>query len=229
MRIGALCAALLAHQSLVNRRPRSPARYVTVNLCATAGLLVAARRNGLTTADLGLHGHQGGWRHGARAGAAAAGVLSILLMTPKSRAALRDDRMAGMTARTLASDVLLRIPLGTVALEEIAFRGVLPALCGERVSCVAFGLWHVAPTRLGLDLNEITSPRARAGAIAVACAATAVAGEYLCWLRRQGGLAAPMTAHAVVNGLCAIAAVIAHRERSAALGTLTTATGRRGR
>jgi hypothetical protein len=141
-------------------------------------------------------------------------------MAPESRAALRDERMASMTARALTNDVLLRIPLGTVALEEIAFRGVLPALCGEPISCLVFGLWHIAPTRLGLDLNGITSPPARAGAIVVAFGATAIAGKYLCWLRRQGGLAAPMTAHATVNGLCAIAAVIAHRKRSADSGPL---------
>jgi uncharacterized protein len=198
----------------MNRRPRSPARYVTVNLGATAVLLTAARCSGLTLTDLGFTGHPGGWRHGARTGVAAACLLSAALMAPKGRTTLRDQRMAGMTARALTGDVLLRIPLGTVALEEVAFRGVLPALSSEWISCVTFGLWHIAPTRLGLDLNGITSPRTRAGAVAVACAATAAAGQYLCLLRHRGGLAAPMTAHAAVNGLCAIATVIAHRERA---------------
>jgi len=149
-----------------------------------------------------------------RAGAAAAGVLSALLMLPEGRTLLRDQRMAGMTACVAATEVLLRIPLGTVVLEEVAFRGLLPALCGERVSCVVFGLWHIAPTRRGLDLNGITSPHARPKAIAGACLATAVAGAYLCRLRRQGGLAAPVIAHAAVNGLATIAAVIAHHARA---------------
>lgn len=182
-----------------------------MNLGATAALLVVAHHNDLTTADLGLTGRPGGWRQGARIGMAAAGALGALLMMPEGQAALRDDRMAGMTARAVAGDVLLRIPLGTVVLEEVAFRGVLPALCGEWVSWVVFGLWHIPPTCRGLDLNGITSPPARARAVAGACVATSVAGAYLCRLRRRHGLAAPAIVHASVNGLCAIAAAIADR------------------
>jgi membrane protease YdiL (CAAX protease family) len=137
-------------------------------------------------------------------------MLGLLLFHPVGRRALRDERMAWMTARTVIGEVLLRIPLGTVVLEEVTFRGVLPALGSTRLSCLVFGLWHIAPTRRMLDLNSITSPLARVGTIAGACVATAFAGMYLCQLRSQGGLAAPAVAHAAVNGLATIAAVIAH-------------------
>ena len=40
---------------------------------------------------------------------------------------LDDQRIAGLDRRQLAYQVLLRIPVGTVAWEEIAFRGVLQA------------------------------------------------------------------------------------------------------
>lgn len=57
----------------------------------------------------------------------------------------------------------MRIPLGAIALEEVAFRGVLPALFGggQRWRWTAvlgaatlFGLWH-APPSLALRQNAM--------------------------------------------------------------------------
>jgi CAAX protease family protein len=51
----------------------------------------------------------------------------------------------------LAYHACVRIPLGTVVLEEVAFRSVLPALAARRygisggvlIASALFGLWHV--------------------------------------------------------------------------------------
>lgn len=215
-----LSAALLAYQTLVNRRPRSRGAYIGANLAVTATLVALARWRGLTAAELGFVADPAGFRRGARIGMAAAGVLAALLAVPGGRRALRDRRTAGMTGQVLAWETLVRIPLGTVVLEEVAFRGVLPALWERRVggegaavalSSTVFGLWHVPPTLRTLELNAVDRPAARAGALVGSCLVTGAAGVCLCRLRRQHGLVAPAVAHAAVNGLATIAAVIAHR------------------
>ena len=46
---------------------------------------------------------------------------------PAARPVLDDKRITGLDARGLAYQTLVRIPVGTTAWEEIAFRGVLQA------------------------------------------------------------------------------------------------------
>jgi membrane protease YdiL (CAAX protease family) len=62
---------------------------------------------------------------------------------------------ASSTATNLLVAMFIRVPFGTVLLEEIAFRGVLPALMGADGqrwmwrpvlgASVLFGLFHVFP------------------------------------------------------------------------------------
>jgi uncharacterized protein len=56
-----------------------------------------------------------------------AAALGAAALTPATRPLLRDERITSLTARELGYHVLLRIPVGTVLWEEIAFRGVLHA------------------------------------------------------------------------------------------------------
>jgi membrane protease YdiL (CAAX protease family) len=80
---------------------------------------------------------------------------------------LLGDRRAALAPRELAWQTLVRIPVGTAAFEELAFRGVLYGLLhragGKRValagSSVAFGLWHVGPALAALRLNDIRAGR----------------------------------------------------------------------
>jgi hypothetical protein len=53
-------------------------------------------------------------------------AFGLAALTPATRPLLNDQRIAGLDRRQLAYQVLLRIPVGTVAWEEIAFRGVTP-------------------------------------------------------------------------------------------------------
>ncbi len=118
-----------------------------------------------------------------------------------------DDDQADVDLGGLAGRTLFVIPVGTVALEELAFRGVLLGLllrlttAGWAVvaSSVCFGLWHIP----GVD-----------GAVGLAgtVLATTAAGGLFAWLRlRAGSLLAPALAHLAFNSVAFTAAWLVHR------------------
>ena len=197
--------------------------------------LAAAAARGLTTADMGIA--RGSWRPG-RSGAwsvgAAGAAWLIVAAVPATRPVLRDQRSAGLDGRKVAYQAAVRIPVGTVLWEEVAFRGVLqaslrrilPTPAAIALTSGAFGLWHIRPTLQALRANDLAAGRRRAVAGAGAgVALTAAGGALLSWLReRSGGLAAPMALHLVTNSGGAVSAWAA---RSA--GRRTTAGGRPGR
>ena len=208
--------------------PRLPGRaYVPVNATATAVLLTAARARGTSWAELGLERRRLG--SGARwGGACAAGVgagYATVLAVPALRPLLADARVAGLDARELAARVLVRIPVGTVLWEEVAFRGVLPPalrrVLSRRVAAGAaaglFGLWHVTPTLQGLAVNGLAAdPVRRAGTVVLACLGTAGADLLFAELReRSGSLLAPALLHLAANDLGALAAAAAGRVSAA--------------
>ncbi len=197
-----------------------PAWYVPVNLVAAAGLLLLSRRIGLGSRDLGLDGSAvpAGLRWGAAAAALAALVLALAALVPGFRPLFDDARTAGIGPGLLAYRALVRIPLGTVLLEEVAFRGVLlgawlrlsPVRTAVLGSSMVFGLWHVRPALDLLAENDLAAggPE-RALAVVAAIAATTTAGVVFCWLRlKSGSLLAPYLAHVAVNSLATVAAFI---------------------
>jgi membrane protease YdiL (CAAX protease family) len=193
---------LLAVHNLVTNLWFSDRGYVPVNL-ATAGVVVAVGGVGL---ELGS----------PAAGLAGAGVVlgavALVAACPRTRGLLADRRMAGVDARGTAWRALVRIPLGTVVLEEVAFRGVLPALVSPAGAAGLFGLWHIVPTARTLDVNGIA--RGRLWAVAGAVAATTVAGLVLsAFAAAGGGLLAPALIHGAVNSGATVAAyaVLVHR------------------
>jgi membrane protease YdiL (CAAX protease family) len=209
-------AALLTAANVLNNQV-APGRYLVTCPASAAALLALARADGCSWAELGLGRDALGpglrWA-AALAGATAAGYAA-LAASPVTRPALADARMAGVSGRGTLWRALVRIPLGTVLLEETGFRAVLPAMLGRRygagtataVSSVVFGLWHILPSRGLRHENEVIGrvlPGGRGGAVAtsvVAVAGTAVAGGVLDALRRRGGLLAPVALHWAVNGL----------------------------
>lgn len=221
---GSLVVVLLAWNNVVvTRVPDFPGSYVVVNTGAAALLLAAARASGLSWAELGLSRRsvRAGLRWGG--GAAALVVLgcAIALAIPPLRELLADDRVAGLGWADIAGRVLFRIPFGTVLWEEVAFRGVLfaslarllPVRRAAVAGAVVFGLWHIRPTLSGLDANDLVEgPVARAAAVLLACAGTAVAGLVFTWLRvRSGSLLAPALLHLATNSVGTLAAAAAHR------------------
>jgi membrane protease YdiL (CAAX protease family) len=220
--MGLVVVLLLWNNVVITRTPGHPGSYPLVNLLATAVLLAVARACGLSWAELGLARRRvpSGLAWGAAAAALVALGYAVALAVPALRPLLADDRSAGLGLGELAGRVLVRIPLGTVVWEEVAFRGVLlaalvrlmPVRWAAVTGAVVFGLWHVRPTLSGLDANELAEGPARVGAVALVCAGTAVAALLFTWLRlRSGSLLAPALLHLATNSLGTVAAVIAHR------------------
>ncbi|MER5214175.1 CPBP family intramembrane glutamic endopeptidase [Streptomyces sp. NPDC002838] len=217
MRIISVIAVLAAATVLNNWLARGPVAYMITSLAATAVLLLIARWDGLSRDDLGLGAE--GLRRGLRWAPVLAGlalaVLLLLLAVPGGREAFQDARAVHLSVAELMGRVLVRVPFGTVLLEETAFRGVLWAMLRRRygdgwataVSSLLFGLWHVLPSR-GLTHSNAAAEAAfgsgSAGvavSVTAAVAATAVAGVFLCELRRRSGsLLAPAALHGAVNG-----------------------------
>ena len=222
----AAAGALLAWNAAVNRVVPSPA-YVPANL-AVAGLsLAAARRAGVSAAELGLDRQRAG--RGLRVGLAAAApvvaVVAIGAALPATRRFLVDDRRATTGGAGYALyHTLVRIPLGTAVAEEALFRGALLGLLGQRhpraravaVSSALFGCWHVLPTLDTLALNPLgatVGDRAgTGGAVLASVAVTALGGLGFSWLRFRGdSVVAPVVVHAALNSSAFAAARLVSR------------------
>jgi membrane protease YdiL (CAAX protease family) len=152
------------------------------------------------------------------AGAVAAGY-GIALGAPAAADVFRDDRVTSLGTTSARAHLLLRIPLGTALAEEVAFRGVLPAMLASprrpawlpgALASLLFGLWHVLPSRdlvqRNAGLRRVLAPAPR-GAVVLAVGITALAGGVLQALRkRTGHLVAPFTVHLATNVLGFLAA-----------------------
>ena len=217
----AACVALAGYNNLAGVRPWHRRWYPAVNALAATGMLAAAAASGLTTTDLGLRRDRlrSGLRLGSAAAAPVVAAFGLAALTPATRPLLNDQRVAGLDRRKLAYHVLLRIPVGTVAWEEIAFRGVLRAAlrrvlaepAATAVASAVFGLWHVRPTAEALAANRLATDRgARIVAVSAVAAGTAAAGALLSVLReRSGSLAAPVLLHLAANCAGPLASALA--------------------
>jgi uncharacterized protein len=218
----ASCAVLAAYNNLVGLRPWQRRWYPVINVGAAGAALSAAAATGLTATDLGLGREEllPGLRLGSRLAAATAAGWLVIAAVPPTRPVLGDQRIAGLSGRQVAYQVLVRIPLGTVLWEETAFRGVLqaalwrvmPGGAAVGVASAVFGVWHIRPTIGALRANGLAQGRRQTvAAVTSAVVATAAAGALLSWLRiRSGSLAAPILLHLATNCLgpaaaCAIA------------------------
>jgi uncharacterized protein len=221
---GALSATLAAWNNVViTRMPGYPGSYVVVNAAATGLVLVAARRAGLTWPALGLARRRlpSGLRWGAGCAALVTAGYGTAVAVPALRPLLRDARVADLDRADVVYQVVVRIPVGTVLWEEVAFRGVLlaalvrllPPAGAVAGSSAVFGIWHIRPTLAGLAANELVEgPVRTALVVLLACLGTAAAGVLFSWLRlRSGSLAAPVLLHLATNSLGTLAGVAALR------------------
>jgi membrane protease YdiL (CAAX protease family) len=182
-------------------------------------LVATARAAGLSWEELGLRNTRRGLKWSGVIIGAAAVVLAAGAALPLTREAFRDDRYRLDLGSALLTSLVL-IPIGTVLLEEVAFRGVLWGLLrrvrgtafATTVSSLLFGLWHVLPS-LGLATSNQAIGgavgRGRSGQILAITATvlfTAGSGVVFCELRRRSGSLLPSAAlHWAVNGLSVLA------------------------
>ncbi|MFF4353479.1 CPBP family intramembrane glutamic endopeptidase [Streptomyces sp. NPDC001530] len=217
MRIVCVVVVLVAANLLNNWLARGPYAYVLTCVTATALLVLIARWDSLTLADLGLDaaGVRQGLRWASVLASAVLAILLLLLAVPAGREAFRDARAVDLSAEQLLWRVLVRVPFATVLLEETAFRGVLWAMIRRRrgtawataVSSLLFGLWHLLPSR-GLNRSNTAVATAFGSSSAdvpltvmVAVVAMVASGVVLCELRRRSGsLLAPAALHWAING-----------------------------
>lgn len=228
--IGLLAITTVVANAVLPRWSLGGWAYPLVN-GAMAGLLVLlAARCGLDSEQIGFDRRT--LRRSALvglAGAALVGLAYALALAPL-RQAFDDERAAGLSVGWLLWVAAVRIPIGTVLLEEVAFRGVLPALLGgsDRAhrrswtpprhewwpalgASVLFGLWHVLPS-LSLAgqnaaLGSLFGSAATVLVPLLAVAGSTLAGLWLYWWRYAGrGLLTPIMVHVATNSGALVAA-----------------------
>ncbi|MGW7108221.1 CPBP family intramembrane glutamic endopeptidase [Streptomyces xanthophaeus] len=212
--VGVTVAVLAAANLALNRwtGPWGPVTAVVVS-----GLLLGVLRwAGGTLADAGLA--RGTLARGARWALVLIGLVGFVYLAgallPATRGLFEDRRYEAMDGGEVMLRVFVLVPVGTVLVEEIAFRGVLYGLVrraggavrATAVSSLLFGLWHVLPS-LHLAaakpaVNSVVGDSGLGAVLAVLGAVlfTAAAGVLFCELRRRSGsLLAPMGLHWAVN------------------------------
>lgn len=166
-------------------------------------------------------------RSGARWGFGAAGIVTaavalgavLAALVPGAPDAFDDDR-AAVGAAELALRALVIIPVGTVLVEELVFRGVLHGLLRRvlppwpalLVGSAAFAAWHLFPASRGSSDNAVSGSLGLLAVLGGTFAATFVAGLVFGWLRdRSGSLLAPGLAHTGTNSVPLIVAWLVGR------------------
>ena len=193
-----------------------PAGTLWLSLIAGPALLVFARLTGLSWAQLGLGRDRLrsglAWGLGSIAAVAAVYLAGVLL--PVTRSFFLDARYHLPPAEVLATAFVV-IPIGTILLEELAFRSVLWGFLHRHltagkvllVSSGLFGLWHVLPAlgaggRGGLAGVAGGGPAGTVllllGTVALTTVGGLVAGELR---RRSGSVLAAAGMHWATNGL----------------------------
>jgi membrane protease YdiL (CAAX protease family) len=193
--------------------------YVATALIATALLLLVHRAAAGSWDDAGLAraALPKGTRWALTLIATVALCYLVAALVPASRVLFLDGRVDRAGLELIAFQVLIRMPLGTVLLEEVAFRGVLYGLLrrGHGVawatvlSSVLFALWHIPPALHLANANPALAGANTAAAVAVALVGAALAGVALCELRRRSGsLLAPIGLHWATNALGYLTATV---------------------
>ena len=211
----AVIIAALVFVAIANRMG-PPRTGLIVEPAVAIALIIAARKHGLSWHDLGLSPRT--WLRGLRYAVMAVAAVTMVYLAavawPVTREAFVDGRYQMHPGAALMT-ALVFIPLGTVMLEEIAFRGVLMGLVGKSksvtyavsISSVLFGLWHVLPS-LAMGANHLVTSIVGSGLVAKIIVAVAVvaftglAGVLLCEIRRRSGsIIATAGLHWATNGL----------------------------
>jgi uncharacterized protein len=190
-----------------------------------AGLVVWARLAGLTWSQLGLSRDRlgSGCRWALAAICLVAGIYLIGVLLPLTRPGFQDVRY-DLPLPEVLHKAFVAIPLGTVALEELAFRSVLWGVLARFLrqwqvlvtTSVLFGLWHVFPALGGGGTNRgVSETVGGAGSAAVVVgtvALTTVGGLVFGEMRRRSGsVVASAGAHWATNALGVLFGLLARQ------------------
>jgi membrane protease YdiL (CAAX protease family) len=188
-----------------------------------AGLVAWARLEGLTWSQLGLGRDRlgAGCRWALGATALVAGVYVVGLLLPLTRPAFQDVRYDLPLSDALYKAFIV-IPLGTVLMEELAFRSVLWGVLSRHLrqwqvlvtTSALFGLWHVLPSlNLGTTNRGVADAVGGAGGFVVVAgsvALTTIGGLVFGELRRRSGsVVASAGAHWAFNALGVLFGLVA--------------------
>src|SRR6266508_1825494 len=213
--IAAVLAVLVAVNVLLKFGP--PRAGLILSPAVAIVLIVLARRHGLSRRGL-----RKGIGYATAAILAVGAIYLIGALLPLTRAAFLDDRYHLRPGTALLA-ALVVVPLGTVLLEEVAFRGVLLGLVHRHrgaawaslSSSTLFGLWHILPSLRLNRANQAVGTLVGAGtggqvlSVLAAVGFTALAGLLLCELRRRSGsLLAAAGLHWATNGLGVVLATV---------------------
>jgi membrane protease YdiL (CAAX protease family) len=219
----AVVLPLLVLSNVMSNRLVPQWAYVPWNLTVAILLLVIAHLAGEGPLAVGLHIRH--WRRPVGVGLLLVGGVALIfglgIAIPATREAFLDSRASNPAVTTMLYHTLIRIPLGTVFLEEVAFRGVLPALFGASPAIrwrwgpvlgasFLFGLWHILPS-LGIASGNRAVSDALGGdqvvTTALAVVSMVAAGVLLCALVRLGkGIKTTILVHWATNSLGFLAA-----------------------
>lgn len=195
-------------------------------VAAAAALLGFARYRGLSWEQLGLG--RARLRAGAWWGAGAVAVVALIylvgVLLPATRPAFLDARYHLALSGALMSAFIV-IPVGTILIEEVAFRSVLWGMLSRHMtawrvlltSSVLFGLWHVLPSlHLAAANHGVGEAFGGAGtsgnvlAVLATVAFTALGGVVAGELRRRSGsLLASAGMHWATNALGVLFGLVA--------------------
>jgi membrane protease YdiL (CAAX protease family) len=138
-------------------------------------------------------------------------LIACLLIQLFDKHIFKDPRYNQSFPAALYAALLL-LPVKTVLFEELAFRGIFPALLlrlkanrwlATLISSLAFGLWHIT-SAMGIGNYQVSGDIAvpKVGVVLATILATTTAGIILCTLRwRSGSLVTPIALHWFLNGL----------------------------
>lgn len=143
------------------------------------------------------------------------GGFVIFLVNPNTFA----DQRYNQDLTALILSILVVIPLSTVIIEELIFRGLLLALIlriySKRIamvlSAILFGLWHVLSAYF-INISGVGLPFEIPKLLIIlgVVIATSLAGWLLAWLRfKSDSLVTPMLVHWTINSIAVIMAYLA--------------------
>jgi len=217
----ALLIAILAMANIVRSLALSEATQWTFTIAIAAAAVAIGRTAGVTRREVGLnpdHLHEG-LRYGLASFVLVALVVTVAAIAPWL-GPIFDDSRADAGVVELLIRVVVVIPIGTVLVEELIFRGellallrrVTPTAVALVVCSVVFGLWHVFPAWLSPPDNTALEEISRTGAAFGTFVSTTLAGLVFGWLRLvSGSLVAPILAHTATNTIPLLAAaLVAH-------------------